>query len=170
MQATDAELVEALARRRLGLPPPPFAVHELDSFFHYNSHPFQLYERFGGDDADVSSGECVYFFSDQIGIGAHDWKVASGNQRVFDADAGGGGEEIGCKLTLVFDDSRWGIQQGTTRWIMDEFDAAHDDRRGEIPWRLYDLRLYRLRRQQGPPRRQQEPRRVGGFRRLNLLV
>ncbi|TVU01651.1 hypothetical protein EJB05_52882 [Eragrostis curvula] len=166
MEATDAELVEALARRRLGLPPPPFAVHELASFFHYDSHPSQLYERFGGGDA-VSSGGCVYFFSDQIG--AHDWKVASGNERVFDADAGGG-EEIGSKLTLVFDDSRWGIQQGTMRWVMDEFDAAHDDHRGEIPWRLYDLRLYRLRRHQGPPRQQQEPRRVGGFRRLNLLV
>ncbi|CAO2176491.1 unnamed protein product [Urochloa humidicola] len=127
---TEAELVDALAQRKWGLPPlasQPFTVHDV---YIFNSDPSHLYDRFGGG---ANSSGCVYFFCGRFTCD-DGWKVAAGTQPVLD----GGGAVVGWKDTLVFHEGRW---LPRIRWAMDEFETNyHDD------W----LRLYRLRRLDAP--------------------
>nr|XP_034601400.1 uncharacterized protein LOC117862001 isoform X2 [Setaria viridis] len=136
--ATDAELVDALARRRLGLPPQPsqpFTVHDVVVIF--NSDPSDLYgNKYGGGGATSSGG--VYFFRNQFTCD-DGWKVAAGTQPVLD----GVGAIVGTKDTLVFHEGRW---LPRTRWAMDEFKAEYQM---GFDYSDYWLRLYRLRRLEG---------------------
>ncbi|TKW08991.1 hypothetical protein SEVIR_6G062200v4 [Setaria viridis] len=135
--ATDAELVDALARRRLGLPPQPsqpFTVHDVVVIF--NSDPSDLYDKYGGGGATSSGG--VYFFRNQFTCD-DGWKVAAGTQPVLD----GVGAIVGTKDTLVFHEGRW---LPRTRWAMDEFKAEYQM---GFDYSDYWLRLYRLRRLEG---------------------
>ncbi|KAJ1275874.1 hypothetical protein BS78_05G169400 [Paspalum vaginatum] len=132
-ETTDAELLEALARRRWGQPPAPsqpFTVHDA---FIFDSHPARLYDENG------RGAGCVYFFSEPRSTthylerqGERGWKVAGGTRRLMD----GGGREVGSKDTLVFHEGRW---LPRTRWAMDEFDEHKN-------YQERELRLYRLRR------------------------
>ncbi|KAJ1275870.1 hypothetical protein BS78_05G169000 [Paspalum vaginatum] len=137
---TDVQLLEALRRRRLRLPPAPshpFTVHDV-SLYVYNlssHHPSKLYDEYGGGAAG-----CVYLFADQLTNKDHEgWKVAGGTQRVPDA----GGSEVGRKNTLVFHEGRW---LRRARWAMDEFNYTKHDEESWLACDMVDLRLYRLRR------------------------
>ncbi|CAO2199944.1 unnamed protein product [Urochloa humidicola] len=128
---TEAELVDALAQRKRGLPPPPsqpFTVHDV-YIFNSESHPSRLYDTYG------AGADCVYFFCDMFTC--HDsWKVAAGTQPVLDD----GGALVGWKDTLVFHEGRW---LPRIRWAMDEFRTEyHEGFKFSLCW----MRLYRLRR------------------------
>ncbi|CAO2206048.1 unnamed protein product [Urochloa humidicola] len=129
--ATDLELVDALAQRLRGLPPPsqPFTVYTGVYIFEYN--PSDLYDKYGG------GADCVYFFCNQS-TRQDGWKVAAGTQRVLD----GGGAVVSWKDTLVFHESRW---LPSPRWTMDEVRAKYQE---GFSYSYSDdwLRLYRLRR------------------------
>ncbi|KAF8712876.1 hypothetical protein HU200_028652 [Digitaria exilis] len=129
--ATDAELVDALARRMRGVPPPPsqpFTVH--DDHYTLDTDPSYLYDKYGGGGAD-SSG-CVYFFSSQLNY--DDWTP------VLDSGGGSSGTIIGWKDTLVFQEGRW---LPKIRWAMDEFKGEWQQGfQRSLSW----LCLYRLRR------------------------
>ncbi|WVZ95099.1 hypothetical protein U9M48_040903 [Paspalum notatum var. saurae] len=123
---TDAELADALARRRRGLPPAPSQSFTVNDHI-FLSHPSRLYDEYGG-------GAGREIWNNHHGDGG--WKVAGGTQRVFDA----GGGEVAWKDTLVFHEGlRW---RPRTRWAVDEFrefnNAKYDER---VESDLYGLHL-----------------------------
>ncbi|CAL5004123.1 unnamed protein product [Urochloa decumbens] len=132
--ATEAELVDALAQRKRGLPPlasQPFTVH--DDVFIYNSDPSRLYDKYGGG---ADSSGCVYLFCDMFSC-LDCWKVAAGTQPVLDS----GGAVVGWKDTLVYHEgTRW---LPRIRWAMDEFEVEYQE---GFEFSLRRMHLYRLRR------------------------
>ncbi|CAO2189818.1 unnamed protein product [Urochloa humidicola] len=120
---TEAELVDALAQRKPGLPPPPsqpFTVHDV-YIFNSESDPSRLYDTYG------AGADCVYFFCEMFTCN-DSWKVTAGTQPVLDGGA------------LVFHEGRWLPRMS---WAMDEFRTEyHEGFKFSLCW----MRLYRLRR------------------------
>ncbi|KAL6856997.1 hypothetical protein ACP4OV_018379 [Aristida adscensionis] len=173
MPMTDAELVDALARRRRGLPPPPppFTVHELELDYRYDvfdTHPSILYhhahlDEFAVDEAAVRAAGGVCFFGRQRDNGDHGWKVATGTEQIVAGD----GAVVGWKVTLAFDkDGRCAALGRAARWAMDEYSREGLELGYGYP--MVGLRLYRLRRHHARP--PDGRRRVAGrFQRVSLL-
>ncbi|CAL4996688.1 unnamed protein product [Urochloa decumbens] len=129
--ATEADLVDALAQRKRGLPPlasQPFTVHD-DVFILDPWRPNKY-----GSGADPSGR--VYLFCDMFSC-LDCWKVAAGTQPVLDS----GGAVVGWKDTLVYHEgTRW---LPRIRWAMDEFRTEYHE---GIEFSLRWMHLYRLRR------------------------
>ncbi|CAL4996675.1 unnamed protein product [Urochloa decumbens] len=118
--ATEAELVDALAQRKRGLPP-------------LASQPFTVHDDYGSG-ADPSGR--VYLFCDMFSC-LDCWKVAAGTQPVLDS----GGAVVGWKDTLVYHEgTRW---LPRIRWAMDEFEVEYQE---GFEFSLRRMHLYRLRR------------------------